>query len=51
MILARTIWEFDIRLAEGSQNWYDQSRVYLAWQRPPLNVYLTPRKDVAASAE
>ncbi|KAJ4145123.1 hypothetical protein LMH87_003982 [Akanthomyces muscarius] len=49
MILARTIWEFDIRLAESSQNWYDQSRVYLAWQRPPLNVYLTPRRDVTAS--
>lgn len=43
MILARTVWEFDIGLAESSQDWEDQSRVFLAWQKPPLNVYLTPR--------
>jgi hypothetical protein len=43
MMLARTVWEFDISLAESSRDWYEQSRVYLAWNKPPLNVYLVPR--------
>nr|ACZ55941.1 cytochrome P450 monooxygenase [Fusarium incarnatum] len=43
MMLARTVWEFDLRLAEDSRNWYDESRVYLAWHKPALNVYLVPR--------
>jgi hypothetical protein len=43
MMLARTVWEFDLRLSEDSRNWYEESRVYLAWHKPALNVYLTPR--------
>lgn len=43
LILARLIWNFDIRATEDLQKWYDDSEVYILWQKGPVSVYLTPR--------
>ncbi|KPM43740.1 Isotrichodermin C-15 hydroxylase [Neonectria ditissima] len=43
-ILARVIWNFDMRLAEESKNWEAETRLYSIWEKPPMHVYLTPRK-------
>lgn len=43
LILARLIWNFDIRAAENLHHWYDDSEVYILWQKGPVNVYLMPR--------
>ncbi|KAF9876101.1 trichothecene c-15 hydroxylase [Colletotrichum karsti] len=44
LILARLIWNFDIRLSDDSRKWCDDSQVFVLWQKPDLNVYLVPRK-------
>jgi len=44
LVLARLIWNFDLELDAGSKTWMKDSEVYLLWQKPPLNVFLTPRK-------
>jgi len=41
LIIARLVFNFDMRLADPSKNWLDQ-KGYLLWQRDPLNVILTP---------
>jgi len=40
LILARVIWNFDLKLADDSI-WTDQ-HVYTFWEKGPLNVVLTP---------
>lgn len=42
-ILARILWNFDIELAEDSKDWIERQRVYVLWEKLPLNIYLTPR--------
>jgi hypothetical protein len=42
-ILARTLWNFDLRMADESRNWLDQKN-YNLWEKPPLKVLLTPVK-------
>ncbi|KAI3542082.1 cytochrome P450 [Colletotrichum abscissum] len=46
LILARMIWNFDMKLSEESGGWDDKSQVYLLWEKGPVNVYLTPREKV-----
>lgn len=41
LILARIIWNFDLKLADDSQKWTDQN-IYTFWEKKPLNVVLTP---------
>ncbi|KAH8820182.1 cytochrome P450 [Xylogone sp. PMI_703] len=41
LILARTIYNFDMRLDESSVNWVKQKN-FLMWQKGPLRVHLTP---------
>ncbi|KAK2024329.1 isotrichodermin C-15 hydroxylase [Colletotrichum zoysiae] len=43
IILARLLWNFDMRLAEESKNWGENQEVYIVWFKPPLRVHLTPR--------
>ncbi|KAL0938610.1 trichothecene c-15 hydroxylase [Colletotrichum truncatum] len=43
LILARMIWNFDMKLSEESRGWDEKSQVYLLWDKGPLNIYLTPR--------
>lgn len=42
LVLARVIFNFDLRLADDSRGWIERQKVYNMWQRAPLNVYLTP---------
>ncbi|KAK2595833.1 hypothetical protein N8I77_013626 [Diaporthe amygdali] len=42
-ILARLIWNFDIKLADGCDNWMNKQKVWNLWDKPDLHVYLTPR--------
>ncbi|KAH7013966.1 cytochrome P450 [Ilyonectria destructans] len=44
LILARMIWNFDLKIADDSRRWIEDSEMYMIWQKNPLHVYLTPRK-------
>lgn len=46
LIMARMVWNFDITLAEDSQNWMETNELFILWDNPPLNVYLTPHSSV-----
>ncbi|KAK7997312.1 hypothetical protein PG989_005352 [Apiospora arundinis] len=41
-ILAKIIFNFDLRLADDSEDWLEKQRVYFLWDKPALNVHLTP---------
>lgn len=40
LILARTVYNFDMRLDESSVHWINQKN-FLMWQKGPLRVHLT----------
>lgn len=42
LILARVIWNFDMKIADDSLDWYSRQKIYLFWEKGPLNVFLTP---------
>lgn len=41
LVLARLVFNFDMRLADPNSKWLDQ-KVYILWDKPELNVVLTP---------
>ncbi|KAL1854027.1 hypothetical protein VTK73DRAFT_8826 [Phialemonium thermophilum] len=43
LILARLLFNFDIELADKNSQWLNQN-AYIIWKKPPLEVYLHPRK-------
>ncbi|KAH8662498.1 cytochrome P450 monooxygenase [Xylariales sp. PMI_506] len=44
LILARLVWSYDISLVDQDMgNWVDQ-RMYGLWEKPPLNIRLSPRE-------
>ncbi|KAI4592833.1 hypothetical protein KJ359_010386 [Pestalotiopsis sp. 9143b] len=43
LIMARMVWNFDLHLHDDSKDWADQSKLYILWDKGPLNVYLIPR--------
>ncbi|KAI1846205.1 hypothetical protein JX265_010582 [Neoarthrinium moseri] len=42
LILARLIFDFDMKLADDSKRWIERQKAFPLWDRIPLNVYLTP---------
>ncbi|KAK1996017.1 cytochrome P450 [Colletotrichum falcatum] len=42
IILARLLWNFDLALAEDSEEWMETQKIYTLWEKGPLNVYLRP---------
>ncbi|KAK3320293.1 cytochrome P450 [Cercophora scortea] len=44
LILARIIFDFDLKLADDSQQWIERQWVHILWDRIPLNVIFTPLK-------
>lgn len=40
LILAKIIYNFDIRIADDSKNWVNGQKAYAVWHKPDLNVYL-----------
>lgn len=43
MILARVVFNFDMKIADEARDWVQQKN-YLMWQKGALKVYLTPRE-------
>ncbi|KAL5356335.1 cytochrome P450 monooxygenase [Aspergillus floccosus] len=44
LILARVIYNFDMKLANDSTDWFKRQKVWFFWNKPPLNVYLSSVK-------
>ncbi|KAK2048187.1 cytochrome P450 [Colletotrichum somersetense] len=42
IVLARLLWNFDLALAEDSEEWMETQKIYTLWEKGPLNVYLRP---------
>ncbi|KAL2132356.1 hypothetical protein VTI74DRAFT_3927 [Chaetomium olivicolor] len=42
LVLARVLWNFDLRIAEDSLDWMSKQRIYNLWEKGRLNVYITP---------
>jgi hypothetical protein len=45
IILARLVFDFDMKLDDDSKNWVARQKTYTLWDRLPLNVYFTPVKE------
>lgn len=42
LIMSRLLWNFDVELVEGYQQWSKSHKVYIVWEKTPLMVRLTP---------
>ncbi|RYP06150.1 hypothetical protein DL764_003326 [Monosporascus ibericus] len=42
LILAKIVWNFDMVLEDDSRAWLKDQKSYILWDKPPLNVRLTP---------
>lgn len=42
LILARVLYNFDIELDRSSQRWLADQKSYAMWDKPQLNLKLTP---------
>lgn len=42
LILARLIYNFDLKLADDSAGWMERQNIFFLWNKPPLHVFLTP---------
>lgn len=49
LILAKIIWNYDMRMDDACKDWVKDARQFLNWEKGPLNVYWTPRKKDTAS--
>ncbi|KAI1112770.1 isotrichodermin C-15 hydroxylase [Nemania sp. NC0429] len=48
IILARIIFDFDLRLDAESADWIERQKSFALWDRVPLGVYLTPVREAEA---
>lgn len=53
LILARLLWNFDIKLDNSTRDWLEKRdhQAFAVWQKPALNVLLTPKKTQAPDAQ
>ncbi|RYO89206.1 hypothetical protein DL766_003612 [Monosporascus sp. MC13-8B] len=42
LILAKIVWNFDMVLEDDSRDWLEDQKSYVLWDKPSLNVRLTP---------
>ncbi|KAG7140561.1 Cytochrome monooxygenase 1 like protein [Verticillium longisporum] len=42
LILARVLYDFDLELAPQSEGWLETQKAYSLWNKPPLEIKLTP---------
>ncbi|VBB80867.1 Putative cytochrome P450 E-class, group I [Podospora comata] len=42
LILARVLWNFDLKMDEDSADWMSKQRIFNLWEKGALNAYLTP---------
>lgn len=40
LVLTRLIWEFDMELGDGTEDWALDQRIFNGWLQPPLPVSL-----------
>ncbi|KAK1706783.1 hypothetical protein CaCOL14_013284 [Colletotrichum acutatum] len=50
IILARIIWNFEMKLSDESQRWTEGQDAWVVWKKPALKVYLTPRDLLESKA-
>ena len=48
LILAKIIYNFDMTICNDSLRWIEDQKTYILWDKPSLNVYMSP---VAQKAE
>ncbi|KAI0395986.1 isotrichodermin C-15 hydroxylase [Xylariaceae sp. FL0594] len=48
IILARIIFDFDLKLSDSSKDWVDRQKAFALWDRIPLEVYITPARKAEA---
>jgi aspirochlorine biosynthesis cytochrome P450 monooxygenase len=46
LVACRLLYCFDIEVLPGQDDWIDRQKALVVWIKPPLNVKLTPRKDL-----
>lgn len=44
-ILARILFEFDLRGSPTTANWIERQKSYGLWERIPLDVYFEPARE------
>lgn len=49
LILAKIIYNFDMKLADDSKRWIERQRAFNVWDRIPLNAYLIPVENSSAA--
>ncbi|KAI0138673.1 cytochrome P450 [Hypoxylon sp. NC0597] len=42
LILAKIIYNFDMSISDDSRNWLKDQKSYFLWDKPSLNIYMTP---------
>ena len=42
LVLARLLWNFDLKLMPESEEWIERQKVYFLWEKIPLMVKLKP---------
>lgn len=50
MVLAKLLFNFDLELANPSEDWWTTQNTFFVWQKKPLMVKLTPRNGVTSKA-
>ncbi|KXH50180.1 cytochrome P450 [Colletotrichum simmondsii] len=48
IILARIIWNFEMRISGESRGWDERQKAWVVWEKPALKVYLTPRDSLTS---
>lgn len=43
MVIAKVLFNFDLELADKSEDWWRTQNTFFVWQKKPLMVKLTPR--------
>lgn len=41
LILAKIVYNFDLEIADDSRRWLADQKVFVLWDKPPLNIRLT----------
>lgn len=42
LILARILFNFDLRLGDESKGWLRDQKIFSLWKKPALQVHMTP---------
>ncbi|TGJ86836.1 hypothetical protein E0Z10_g1936 [Xylaria hypoxylon] len=45
IILARVIFDFDLKIADESKDWIEKQKAFVLWARIPLKAYLKPVRE------